>query len=71
MRSDWILDVLADLRTFAQAIDMPALAEHLDDTALVAMAEIASRDERVQARTHADKCADGLHSGEPRGNELA
>jgi hypothetical protein len=42
MRSDWILDVLADLRTFALSIDLPALAEQLDDTALVAMAEIAS-----------------------------
>jgi hypothetical protein len=42
MRSDWILDVLTDLKTFARANDLPALAEQLDDTAIVAMAEIAA-----------------------------
>lgn len=46
MRSDWVLDVLADLRSFAEANALPLLAEQLDDTALVAMAEIASKDER-------------------------
>lgn len=46
MRSDWILDVLADLRSFADANALPLLAEQLDDTALIAMAEIASKDER-------------------------
>ena len=46
MRSDWILDVLADLRSFAEANDLPLLAEQLDDTALTATAEIASKDER-------------------------
>ncbi len=42
MRSDWILDVLTDLKTFARANGMPALAEQLDDTAIVAMTEIAA-----------------------------
>ena len=42
MRSDWILDVLTDLKTFARANDLTALAEQLDDTAIVAMAEIAA-----------------------------
>ncbi len=46
MRSDWILDVLADLRTFALSNDLPALAEQLDDTALVAMAEISALEEK-------------------------
>ncbi|MEM8578750.1 MAG: hypothetical protein AAGF60_12935 [Pseudomonadota bacterium] len=45
MRSDWILDVLTDLKTFARANGMPALAEQLDDTAIVAMAEIAAQDQ--------------------------
>ena len=62
MRSDWILDVLADLRTFALSIDLPALAEQLDDTALVAMAENAALEERTQAQAHGP--AVGLHSGE-------
>jgi len=49
MRSDWILDVLTDLKTFARANGMPALAEQLDDTAIVAMAEIAAQDEGQEA----------------------
>ena len=52
MRSDWILDVLADLKTFALSNNLPQLAEHLDDTAIVALAEIAARDERAQGATH-------------------
>ncbi|MEL7100493.1 MAG: hypothetical protein AAGM84_16835 [Pseudomonadota bacterium] len=58
MRSDWILDVLTDLKTFARANGMPALAEQLDDTAIVATAELsalgdAGTDPRYDARaTH-------------------
>lgn len=43
MQCDWILDVLADLKSFAVANDLSALAEQLEDTTLVAAAEIASR----------------------------
>lgn len=64
MRSDWILDVLADLKTFALSIDMPALAEQLDDTAIVAMAEIAAREERVQTQAHGQEQSIGCHTGE-------
>lgn len=64
MRSDWILDVLADLKTFALSIDLPVLAEQLDDTALVALAEIASREEKVKARAHENDAATGIHTGE-------
>ena len=53
MRNDWILDVLADLRSFAHANDLPLLAEQLDDTAHVATAEFASRNERSAIRGHA------------------
>ena len=42
MEQDWILDVLADLRTFAHASNLPKLAEHLDDSAVIAMAEISA-----------------------------
>lgn len=45
MNNDWILDVLADLKAFAQANGLKALAEQLDDTSLVAAAEIASEGE--------------------------
>ena len=43
MQSDWILDVLADLRSFALSNGLPSLAAHLDDTALVALAEFKAR----------------------------
>jgi len=54
MRSDWILDVLTDLKTFATANDLPVLAEQLDDTAIVALAEIAALHERTLGNTYAD-----------------
>ena len=52
MRSDWILDVLTDLKTFARANELMALAEQLDDTAIVARAEIAALNERQHAQRH-------------------
>ena len=45
MANDWIIDVLADLRTYAGANGLTALAEQLDDATLVAAAEIASSGE--------------------------
>ncbi len=43
MKNDWILDVLTDLKTFAQQNGMQALSEHLDDTTLVAASELANQ----------------------------
>lgn len=54
MRNDWILDVLADLKAFASANGMTALAEQLDDATLVAAAEIASVAENVRGRVERD-----------------
>ncbi|MCR8548097.1 hypothetical protein M4578_09670 [Salipiger sp. P9] len=42
MRHDWIIDVLTDLKTFARANALDALAEQLDEAQLVAQIEIAS-----------------------------
>ncbi|MEQ8291007.1 MAG: hypothetical protein RIA08_02285 [Roseovarius sp.] len=42
METEWILDVLADLRTFARQNGLPALAEQIDETCLLAAVEIAS-----------------------------
>lgn len=42
MGHDWIIDVLTDLKTFAAANDLEALAAKLDDTELFAKAELAS-----------------------------
>ena len=41
MKNEWILDVLADLKCFAQNNSLGALAEQLDDTRLVAAAELS------------------------------
>jgi hypothetical protein len=43
MSHNWILDVLADLKAYARKNDLSALAEHLDDTRHVAVAEISGR----------------------------
>lgn len=45
MGHNWILDVLADLKAFAQQNELPILAEQLADASLVAAAEISSQDE--------------------------
>lgn len=54
MPNDWILDVLADLKSFAVANDLRALAEQLDDTTLVAASEIASKAEEARARPNGE-----------------
>lgn len=47
MGNDWIIDVLADLRTFARKNDLPLLAVQLEETALIAQLEIAQTAERA------------------------
>jgi hypothetical protein len=47
MSKDWMIDVLADLRSFAGANSMQGLAEHLDDAIMIAAAEL--RGEGVSA----------------------
>ncbi len=43
MGRDWIIDVLADLRSFARDNDLPLLTAQLEEARLVAEVEIASR----------------------------
>lgn len=57
MANEWIIDVMADIREFAQKHAMPALAERLDDAIFIAACEI-SRDMN-------DRGGDG---GEPTGS---
>lgn len=45
MTHTWILDVLADLTTYARKNNLPELAEQLDDTQHIAVAEIAAQNE--------------------------
>ena len=47
MANDWIIDVLADLRTYATTNGLSALACQLDDATLIAATEIASKDDRA------------------------
>jgi hypothetical protein len=49
MHNDWMIEVLADMRRFAEANGLPVLAETLAQTALVAASEIARA--RHQAQT--------------------
>ena len=42
MEYEWILDVIADVRTFARQNGLPDLASHRDAAWLLASAEIAS-----------------------------
>lgn len=42
MQNDWILDVLSDLRSFAQENGLPRLAQHLDETTLLAATEMSN-----------------------------
>jgi hypothetical protein len=43
MQNDWIIDVLADVKAFAKANGLPILAAQLEETALVAAIEMASK----------------------------
>ena len=49
MRREWIIDVLADLKAFAEHNGMDATAAGLEDASLVAIAEISSHDRRRSA----------------------
>jgi len=71
MRREWIIDVLADLKAFAEHNGMDATAAGLEDAALVAIAEISSLSEPravVEAETaprngRRDGAQDGRHDG--------
>jgi hypothetical protein len=63
MRSDWILGVLTDIKTFARANNMPILAEQLDDAAIVAMTEIAAMKDMHNAQHHDGEAAVGTYFG--------
>ena len=51
MGSDWILDVLTDLKSYASKNGLSVLAEQLEDTRLVAAAELATSDAKRSRRT--------------------
>lgn len=66
MKHEWILDVLADLETFAQANDLTALAEQLDETRSIATSEIISASDMAGLVVHGDDSSTGTHSRNTR-----
>jgi hypothetical protein len=59
MGHDWIIDVLTDLKTFAVANDLEALAAKLDDTQVVAKAEIGARGKGIDRGLFGESAAVG------------
>lgn len=59
MRNEWILDVLADLQTFARDNGLSVLAEQLDDTRLVAVRELTLTGEGHFGHERSPACAAG------------
>jgi len=60
----WIIDVLADLKSFAQSNGLVLLADHLEQTASVATAEIAATSEgAMHAQSHDEKQTGQLSTG--------
>ncbi|MCA8868163.1 MAG: hypothetical protein KDA67_05895 [Rhodobacteraceae bacterium] len=61
MSQEWMIDVLTDLKKFAQANGLMGLAEQLDDSILVAAAELKLNEpEPVRGRGHANQNS-GVH----------
>jgi len=58
MSQNWILDVLADLKSFALRNDLTALAEQLDDTIMIAATEIASKEGGASGAGHGNASGD-------------
>ena len=54
MGRNWIIDVLADLRSFARDNDLPLLSEQLEEAGLVAEVEIASRPDPIHSQRHGE-----------------
>lgn len=66
MKYDWILDVLADLKTFAQSNDLRVLADQLEETRQIAAIEIVSVSDLTGLVAHGDDTATGTYSGSAR-----
>ena len=62
MQHDWILDVLVDLKNFARANGLPAVADKLTETTDLAMIEIASAEKRARSQ-HGSDSTFGIHLG--------
>ncbi len=54
MGHEWIIDVLADLKSFASTNDLPQLAAQLEEAAFIAHVEIDGRKEQPSRMTRGD-----------------
>lgn len=63
LQNEWILDVLTDLGNFARQNGMCALAEQIDDTKIVASAELVSNVGGSRHYEHSTASAAGHDSG--------
>lgn len=66
MQNDWIIDVLADLRSFADANGLAHLADQLDATRRVALAELAAQKQGASAREGTHDIRGRTYPGGPR-----
>ncbi|SHI98949.1 hypothetical protein SAMN05444000_104117 [Shimia gijangensis] len=71
MKHEWILDVLADLEAFAQANDLNALAEQLDETRLFAASEIVLASDMAGLVVNGDDASPRTHSRSTRASTRA
>lgn len=71
MANDWIIDVIADLKTFAARKGLSALANQLDESMLVAAIEIASNEEKVPDATDVEIGKSGNLCGAAAGRQHA
>ena len=72
MRDEWILDVLDDLKIYAKNNGLRVLAEQLDDTRLVAAADLATRQSKGTALTgRVNAASAGIIDRAPRARDHA
>lgn len=61
MANDWIIDVLADLKTYSKKNGLSVLAKQLDETTLIAATEIASAQEKASETANWELGDTGRH----------
>lgn len=67
----WILDVLADLKCFASANGLMALAEQLEDTRMIATEEIEALTAEARKTANGKPAEPGQNSGGVGGQQHA
>ena len=71
MTHNWIIDVLSDLRTFAEKNGLEGLALQLDNAQLMAALEIAAKTEGLRSDAFHKDHDLRTHAGPPRQRQPA